>query len=291
MKILITGGQGFIARNLCEHLAPRHSVTIGGRAELDLMDSDRVAACLQAGRFDAVIHSATYDAAPKHSRKDPAKVLESNLRMFFNLARCHGSFGRMLYFGSGAEFSREFWVPRMPESYFDSHVPPDQYGFSKYLMTRYLLQAPGNIYNLRLFGVFGKYDDWRTRFPANACCRAVLDMPIQMRQNRSFDLLWIADLARIVEWFLMGTPRQNVYNVCTGTTCDFRTIAATILQAAGKSLPVRAEREGWGGEYSGDNRLLLAEMPAFQFTPLAAALGELYRWHDQNRQAIVSAEL
>ena len=88
-------------------------------------------------QFDVVIHTATYDAAPKNSLKDPAKVLENNLRMFFNIVRCQDYFGKMIYFGSGAEFGRENWKPKMKEVYFDQHIPEDQYGFSKYIMTKY----------------------------------------------------------------------------------------------------------------------------------------------------------
>lgn len=286
MKILITGGTGFIARNLHEQLGREHAVSCCGRAELDLLVSPRVSDYVKAGRFDVVIHAANYDAAPKHSTKDPAKVLENNLKMFFNLARCHDHFGRMIYFGSGAEFSRESWIPRMGEDYFDRHVPPDPYGFSKYVMTRYVMQTRGNLYNLRLFGVFGKYDDWRTRFPANACCRAVMDLPIVMNQNRVFDHICMDDLAGIVRWFLDGRPRQNVYNVCSGSTHDFRTLAGEILEASGKKLEILARVEGFGREYSGDNSRLLQELKNFRFTPIDESIRNLYHWHQQNRHFI-----
>ncbi len=283
MKILITGGRGFIARNLSEHLGDRHAVTCLGRDGLDLLDSEAVAACLATGRFDAVIHSATYDAAPQHSTKDPAKVLENNLRMFFNLARCHGQYGRMLYFGSGAEFGRDHWKPRMAEDDFDRHVPTDPYGFSKYLMTRHALATGDNVFNLRLFGVFGKYDDWRTRFLANACARAVRNMPIVMKQDRIFDHLWIGDLARIVEWFLAAEPRERVYNICSGTTYRFSELARMVQEAAGKQLPIVVKQAGMGPEYSGDNSRFVAASGGFKFTPMKDAIACLYGWHASNR--------
>jgi UDP-glucose 4-epimerase len=279
LKILITGGEGFIARNLREFLAADHEVIGLGHQEFDLLDTRCVADRLTAGRFDAVIHAATYDAAPKHSSKDPGKVLENNLRMFFNIARCKGQFGKMIYFGSGAEFSRPYWKPRMSEDYFDQHVPEDQYGLSKYVMTKYVLRAPCNIYNLRLFGVFGKYDDWRTRFVPNACCRVAMEIPVVMNQNRVFDHLYVNDLARIVNWCLKGQPRHNVYNVCSGRTYDFKTLADIIMKVAGKNLDVMAKIEGLGPEYSGDNSLLLGEFLDSSLSPIADALKELYYWY------------
>lgn len=291
MRILITGGNGFIARNLREHLAPRHDLCFPGRKELDLLDAEAVAKCLKDGRFDAVIHAATYDAAPKHSTKDPAMVLENNLRMFFNLARCSDAFGKMIFFGSGAEFGREHWIPKMGEDYFDRHVPGDPYGFSKYIMTRHAMQPGSNIYNLRLFGVFGKYDDWRTRFIANACARAVMDMPIVMNQDRTFDYLWVGDLARIAEWFLAISPKHPVYNVCSGTVHRFTELARMICRAAGREVAVMVKSEDPGREYSGENSRLLAELGGFSFTPTGRAVAELYQWHEQHRRPITPQDL
>lgn len=291
MKVMITGGAGFIARNLRELLASDAEVTCCTRRELDLLDTASVSDYLAAHRFDAVIHTATYDAAPKHSTKNPAMVLENNLRMFFGLARCHRYYGRMIYFGSGAEFDRLHWVPRMREDYFDQHVPVDQYGLSKYIMTQHVMRNPFNIYNLRLFGVFGKYDDWRTRFISNACCRVVMDMPVEMRQNRVFDHLYIEDLGRIVKWFLGQTPRHNVYNVCSGVTYDFFSLAGMITAAAGKDLPVIAKQTGVGPEYSGDNSLLLAELGDFKFTRMEDGIKSLYEWHAAHPGIIVRDEL
>ena len=118
----------------------------------------------------------------------------------------------MIFFGSGAEAGRENWVPNMSEQYIENRVPPDQYGYSKYIMSKYA-ESTDNIYNLRLFGVFGKFDDWRYRFISNACCKAVLDMPITIKQNSVLDYLYIDDLVKITKWFIENKPKNNVYNI------------------------------------------------------------------------------
>ncbi|MFA5095785.1 MAG: NAD(P)-dependent oxidoreductase [Candidatus Omnitrophota bacterium] len=288
MKILITGGNGFIARNLSEGLAAEYEVVSRNSKELDLLEQEQVFDYIKPGRFDVVIHAATYDAAPRHSSKDPARVLENNLRMFFNLARCGDYFGRMFYFGSGAEFDRLHWVPKMKEEYFGRYLPSDQYGFSKYIMTKYA-QSSGNIYNLRLFGVFGKYDDWRTRFIPNACAQAALGKPVVISQNRAFDFIYVNDLVRIVKWFIDNQPRKNIYNVCSGQVVDLKSLAGLIVKIAGKHLEIKIEQDGFGGEYSGDNALLLKELGGFEFSPLGGSLQELYDWYVQNQQIFVNA--
>jgi len=290
MRILITGGNGFIARNLFEQLNKDYEVFSLNSKEFDLLDHLKVFNYIKKVKFECVIHAATYDAAPKYSIKDPSKVLENNLKMFFNLARCKDYFAKMIYFGSGAEFCRENWLPKMKESYFDQHVPQDQYGFSKYVMAKHA-QSSANIYNLRLFAVFGKYEDWRVRFISNACCNAILGLPILINQNTNFDFLYMDDLVRIVKWFINNEPKQHIYNVCTGKVIDFCSIAEKIIKFSGKKLDIVVKKDGLGREYSGDNSLLLSELNNFKFFPSDDAIKELYEWHDSHRDIIDKEKL
>jgi len=290
MRILITGGAGFIARNLFEQFDSEYTVLSLNSKELNLLDFSRIFDYIKSNQFDVVIHTATYDAAPKFSTKDPAKVLENNLKMFFNIARCKDYFDKMIYFGSGAEFGREYWIPKMKEDYFDQRVPVDQYGFSKYIMTKYT-QLSTNIYNLRLFGVFGKYDDWRYRFIPNTCANAVLNLPISINQNVIFDYLYIDDLIKIVKWFINNKPKKNVYNVCTGKVYDFKTLAEKIIKISSKNLDIIIKTEGLGREYSGDNSLLMNELNGFEFIPIDKSIEALYDWYDLNKHIIEKDKL
>lgn len=289
MKILITGGNGFIAKSLYEVFAGKYDVVILNSKELNLLDSSTVFKCLKEKGFDIVIHTATYDAAPWFSEKDPSMVLENNLRMFFNIVRCSDYFGKMIYFGSGAEFNRDNWIPEMKEDYFDQYVPSDQYGFSKYLMTKYTA-SNNNIFNLRLFGTFGKYDDWRYRFIPNACVRAMLDLPITINQNRYFDYLYIDDLIEIVEWFIHNKPSSNIYNVCTGKVYDLKSLAQKVISISGKNLEIQIKTPGLGREYSGNNSMLLEELKGFKFTSIDKSIKALYDWYVDNKQLIITSD-
>jgi len=280
MKILITGGSGFIARNLTEQLSREYNVISVNRQKLNLLDSKSVADCLKSGKFDVAVHTANYDAAPKHSMKDPAKVLENNLKMYFNIASCRDYFGKMIYFGSGAEFSREHWMPKMNEDCFSKHIPTDQYGLSKYIMTLHALST-SKIHNLRLFGVFGKYEDWRVRLVSSICHSAALDLPVVINQNKTYDYTWVEDLTKIVKWAIDNEPKNKVYNVCSGTTIDFKTIAEKVIKMSGKNLEIEIKQEGLGQEYSGDNTLLLSEIGNFKFTSIEESIKSLYEWYAQ----------
>jgi GDP-L-fucose synthase len=285
MKILITGGNSFIGKNLFEHFNGQYSVVSPAKNSLDLLESAKVFNYIQSNHFDIVIHTATYDAAPRFSTKDSSKVLENNLKMFFNISRCSDYFGKMIYFGSGAEFDRENWMPLMKETYFDQHIPQDQYGFSKYVMAKYA-QSSKNIYNLRLFAVFGKYEDWRVRFISNVCCNAVFDLPIIINQNSNFDFLYIDDLIKAIKWFIDNKPRQHIYNVCSGKAINFKTIAEKVVAFSGKRLAIVIKNEKLEREYSGDNSLLLSEIKGFKFSPMDVSIRKLYEWYESNKQNI-----
>ena len=61
-------------------------------------------------------------------------------------------------------------------------MPGDAYGFSKYICAKYIERSE-RILDLRLFGVFGPYEDYTVRFISNACCRVLKGLPIVLRQD------------------------------------------------------------------------------------------------------------
>ncbi len=280
-KLLVTGASGFIGKNLAELFSGKYLVSAPTRAELDLTNDIAVKDYLAARKFDVVIHSATGRSNRKSTAPD---LFKNNCRMFFNFARNQHLYGRLLHFGSGAEFGIR--VPRMKESFFDTHVPSDDYAFAKYIAAQYTEAARSNIYNLRLFGVFGKYEAWDVRLISNAICRALFDLPVVLRQNVRFDYLYIDDLASLTTWFIENDPAQKTYNVCRGETHDILSLAQSVARISGKNIPVQVTNDGFAPEYSGDNHRLLTEIGGYQFAPIEEQIQELYGWYAAHREEI-----
>ena len=281
MKILITGGSGFIGLNLHERLDREHVIFVPSKNELDLLNAADVRDYFRDHSFDVVIHCATWDAT-QYSNKDPSKILEYNLRMFFNIAHERVNFGRLINLGSGAEYSRPHSIPFMTEDYFDKYIPDDPYGFSKYIINKHIESMPDAV-NLRLFGVFGKHEDWRIRFISNVAYRTLHNLPVTIRQDVFFDYLYVNDLCDIINRFLYIVPEYKAYNVCTNKTCRLTVLAQMVLDSLEKDLPVLVSQKGLGREYSGNNLRLYSEMNDVRFTPMKEAVKSLCLWYKENR--------
>jgi UDP-glucose 4-epimerase len=283
-RILITGANGFIGRNLAEGLSPFYQVNAPSHGELDLLDEAATRAYLDRGRFDVVIHTANWNTKAPFP-KDSSVELQNNLKIFFHLACCRGSYGRLLNLGSGAEYAKTRMRPMVTEDRFCEFLPEEDYGLSKYLMSLYIDKTP-DIFNLRLFGVFGPHEDWRIRFISNVLCKALFGVPLSIRQNVVFDYLDVADLVSLISWFIEKDPKHKAYNVCTGYGVDLLTIARTALVVSGKELPITVFKDGYAREYTANNGRLMREMGGFSFLDLKTSMERLYRWYDEHRDII-----
>lgn len=283
MKILITGGSGFIGRNLAEHLSKRHELLTPAHKELELIDDGAVRRYFQANKIDFVIHSAV---RPGHrNAKDPSNQLYINTRMFFNLVRNKNYFKKMIVLNSGLVYDMRYYMPRMKEEYFDTHVPSDEGGLSKYIIAKYI-EKVDYMAELRVFGIFGKYEDYAIRFISNAICKALFGLPITIKQNRRFDYIYIDDLMPVIDHFLENDSCRGAYNVCADSSIELKTLAEEVRKISGKDLPIIIADKEMGPEYSGDNGRLKKELPAWKAISIDAAIKQLYEWYEAHKDMI-----
>ena len=291
MKVMITGGRGFIGKSLAGYFASRGGVTVitPTRKELNLTDSVAVRDFMAGTRPDIVIHGAAVGGSRKTGYDaGSAGVFSDNLRMFLNVARGLSPGARLIQLGSGSEYDRRAYRPKMREEYFDENVPEDAYGFSKYAISRYIQNAE-NFVCLRLFGLFGKHEDYTFKFITNAVIKNLLGMPLVINQDVRFDYLYINDFFRIIEKFLVHPGRSRHYNVTPTRSVTLLEVAGLINEIAGTPSEIKVLNPGMNREYSGDNARLLSEFKDLVFTPYREAIAELYAYYKANLASLDTA--
>jgi len=272
MKILITGTNGFVGRNLKEFFEARYTGSaFPKRQDLNLLDWEAVEGYLDAGQFDAVIHCGV----TLHS-------VEENLKMYFNIERCSKSFGKLICVGSGAEYGPGHYTPKMKEEYFGSYIPKDIYGFSKYVIAKDIEATPRNIFNLRVFGIFGKYEDYKRRFISNNICRVLSGQNISLNRDMGFDFLVVDDFAPMLQAFMSGSPLHRSYNVCRGEGIDLLRLAEIIRDVDGKDVSIEVKADGKNPEYTGDNSRFVDEFGIPEFSSFHSSVEKLYKWYAED---------
>ncbi len=281
MKILVTGGNGFIGKNIKEsYLAKKYTIVAPSRLELDCSDDKSVEDYFKKHSFDVVIHSAA--KAGHRNATDTSNLFLTNSRMMFNLLKHQDSWGKLLNMGSGAIYDMQNYIPKMPETYYGTHIPKDEHGYNKYILGK-LLPSLNHVYDFRIFGIFGKYEDYAIRFISNAICKSIFDLPITLRQNKKFDYLYINDLMPILEHFIEHNPTEKAFNITPNYSVELLKIAELVKMISQKDIEIKIAQEGLGMEYSGDNTLLNKEISSLQFTPLEKSIQELYDWYETNK--------
>lgn len=282
-KILLTGGSGFIGKNIRESdLAQDYDIVAPSHADVDIADTESVDNFFKKNNFDVVLHTAV---KPGHRAViDTSDLLYTNIRMFENLERNRDNFGKFINFGSGAIYDVSKNNSGVSESDIYKNMGTDAHSFAKYVIHKQIDKLP-NFYDLNIFGVFGKYEEYSIRFISNAICKSLFNLPITLRQNRRFSYLYIKDLMPILKWFIENKPEQKSYNIVPDTYDELRNIANHIAQIS-ENKNVKIANDGYGLDYYGSNSLLRSEIPNVDFTPIKEAISELYNWYKQNMNLI-----
>jgi GDP-L-fucose synthase len=282
-NVLITGASGYIGKNLVEQLSDKYILYTPSHNELDLLDTHAVAKYLQEHPVDILIHAALLGGSRKEEYV--RGMVDTNLRIFFNIIRCKQYFKKMIFFGSGAEYDKQFPIINVKEEDFDKRVPADEYGFYKYVCAKYIAAAD-NITCLRIFGLYGKYEDYKLRFISNAICRNLLGLPITIAKDVYFDYLYINDFVKIVDYFINNNGKHKFYNIGTGKPINLVSIAKKINEITDTKTAITVNSKELNNEYSCDNSRLLSEMQGFIFTDFDSSLKELFTWYKDNKATI-----
>jgi UDP-glucose 4-epimerase len=207
MRILLTGGTGFIGRYLKQHL--KHDVIAPASTEINLLDLNSVTEFLKSQQFDAVVHCAVMGRESVYAI-DP-KIEENNLRMFYNLALNKEHYDKFINFGSGAEFDIDTDICETSEEEIWIRNPKHSYGRSKNVIAKFVQTIP-NFYNLRIFGCFDRSES-ANRLLKLFVKKCQLNETLLIPRDRLFDMVSAQDLLTVVEAVLAKQIHDNDLNI------------------------------------------------------------------------------
>jgi len=284
MRVLLTGGSGFIGKNIKESfLGQKYQIHAPTRTELDCSNDKSTEAYFSKNSFDVVIHSA---AKPGHRNAvDPTGILMTNSRMVFNLLKYQSSWGKLINMGSGAIYDMANYQPKMKEEYFGTHIPVDEHGYCKYMLGL-LFPRYRNTIDFRIFSIFGKYEDYAIRFISNAVCKTLFDLPITIKQNRRFDFLFIDDLMPMIDYFISHDAKHSAYNIAPDASIELLEVAKLVRGITNKNVDIKIAKEGMGLEYSGDNTRIKSEIGNVQLTSIEKSIELVYAWYKTNKSTL-----
>lgn len=189
-KILITGKNGYIASSLYSLLKDTYEVTVIGRDDLDLSNSIKVKSWFDDKNFDIVIHTAIQGGHRLY--KDDVSIVDTNLKIYYNLLDNKEKYSKFINIGSGAEL-------------FSFDTP---YGLSKHVIRNSVLGID-NFYNIRAFAVFDE-NERDTRFIKNNILNYINHRNMELYQNKKMDFFYMKDFVKIVRFYIenVNLPKE-----------------------------------------------------------------------------------
>lgn len=237
MKILITGGNGYVAKSLHAALSKQYEITSITRKDFDLTDRKSTDEWFKLKHFDVVIHTAIkggHRLAP-----DSGEVFYQNLQMFYNLFYNKDKFDKFIHFGSGAELGN----------------PSDPYGLSKRIINDVTQYKHGRHFgvfsNIRIFGVFDE-NELNTRFIKSNIECYINKKPIIIHQNKYMDFFYMKDLVSLVKHYIENPYLPKTAECSYQEKFTLLDIANIINQLSDYKVPIKQFDSTMGVPYIGE---------------------------------------
>lgn len=330
MKILVTGGAGYIGSHTCKALAlAGHEVRVydnlstgfrglvkwGDLVEGDILDTERLKACLRAWQPDGIIHFAAFSQVGE-SVSNPGKYIHNNVAGTLSILESMRETGvRNIVVSSTAAV---YGIPeRCPITEDMPAAPINPYGETKLFM-EWMLADFARAYGLSWTAL--RYFNAAGADPEGECgeChmpethlipRVLMAMTGELADFRIMgddyptpdgtcirDYIHVTDLAAAhvlaVERLCRGEAGQGIsLNLGTGTGISVREILQAAEQVTGQSLSYET-----GPRRAGDPPVLVADGSSarkllnwvVQRSSVAEIIRDAWSWHTSGRHLILN---
>jgi UDP-glucose 4-epimerase len=281
MKVLITGGAGFIGSHLCDALINQnHNLVVVDNLILgklenishligserfefikeDLLNSDKLKQIFKNHAFEMVFHLAANSDIQKGS-KDPEVDYNLTFKTTFNVLECMKEFDvKKLFFASTSAIYGE--TSELLTENFGPLQPVSNYGAGK-LASEAFISAFSATYNIQT---------WITRFPNVVGERfthgVIFDFINKLKANpqeltvlgngeQNKPYLYVKDLVEGILFVYNNSDEQfNVYNLGSYSRTKVKEIAQIVIEEMGLNATIK---------YTGGDRGWVGDVPEFKY--------------------------
>jgi nucleoside-diphosphate-sugar epimerase len=252
IKILITGGNGNIAKMIKNHLENEYEITAPNRQELNLLNFEMIRNYFEKKEFDILVHTAIEGG--RRTKEENYSVVYNNLLMFENIMQFADKFKMIINMDSAAIYDRSTDICNRKE-YEIKTIPTDFYGFSKYLIYKRGMQYD-HFFNLRIFNIFHENEE-NDRFIKSCFIAKKENKEVHIFEDKYFDFFNSDDFVKVVKYYFDNLfKKENLYktvNVCYKDKYKLSEIAKMILDDQDK-IKIDGVSEK---NYCGDSELLM----------------------------------
>lgn len=319
MKVLVTGGAGYIGSHVAQLLLERDyevvvfdNLSKGNRGAVhpdatlivgDLRDRTALASLFEARQFDGILHFASRIQVGE-SMRQPFDYLRDNLYTFINLVECASRHDvKRFILSSTANLYDQ--PRRLPIDETEALIPGSVYGETKYMAER-LLAWMDRLYGiksccLRYFNACGAHPDGHigeAHDPETHLIPLVLQVALGQREAIEIygtdydtpdgacirDYVHVLDLARahILAFEALQHGESRVYNLGSGSGYSVREVIECARKVTGCAIPaIEAPRR------PGDLPVLIADSAKIsaelgwqaEYKSLESIIQTAWNWH------------
>ena len=319
MKILVTGGAGYIGGTVCRMLlAGGHAVTVFDNlchskrmavadgvefVEGDLADRAVVERTLRDGKFDGVMHFAALIEAGE-SMKRPEIYFRNNTASTLTLLEAMLATGhdKLVFSSTAACYGEPETTPILEDA---KLAPTNPYGESKLLveyMLRWMNQAHGFRYaSLRYFNVAGAIEGYgEAHEPESHLIPLILDVALGRRANIKIfgqdyptkdgtcvrDYIHVQDLAdaHLLALGALSEKSRLIYNIGNGQGFTVREVIDSVRRVTRRPIAVEEcpRRPGDPAVLVASSEKIKAELGwRPKFAELDQIISSAWEWHQK----------